>query len=157
LTGTITPLRAYLTRNPVARTLMQERLHQQQLLREVERLLPKPLDEHCLAAVREQGRLVLFVDGPVWASRMRFLAPDIARRLRGKPPAPLLEVKIRVVPARRAAPRRDKPTRARLSASTRTLLLESAQSIADPSLRSALKRLARVQSDSGPEPDRSGQ
>lgn len=152
----ITPLHAYLTRNPLAKTLMQKRLQQQQLLRAVVGLLPEPLAEHCLAAVREQGRLVLFVDGPVWANRMRFLAPAIARRLRGQH-KPVQGVKIRVVPTRRSAPRRNQPTRAQLSASTRSLLLESAQSIADPSLRSALQRLARVQSDIGPGPDRSGQ
>jgi hypothetical protein len=150
MTKDIVPLQSYLTRNSLTKTLMRKREQQLKLLRDVEQLLPDSLAGHCLAAAREQGRLVLFVDAPVWASRMRFLAPDIARQLQGKH-GQMQGVKIRVLPTRQcASPPRKRPT-ARLSSSTRLLLVQVAAGIADPSLKSALERLARIPTKADPE------
>jgi hypothetical protein len=51
------------------------------LARRIQALLPDELAAHvCGANVRDR-RLVILVDGPSWASRLRFEAPALRRRL----------------------------------------------------------------------------
>ena len=47
----------------------------------VREALPRELVDHCLGAVVNDDELVLYVDSPGWATRLRFLAPTLFTRL----------------------------------------------------------------------------
>jgi len=114
---------------------------QQRLLAAVRELLPPPLDEHCNAARLAGERLTLETQASAWATRLRFLAPQLLRRLRVRWPR-LREIRVRVRPAERPRPARRRPP-PRLPAASARLLLEAAAAIEDPDLRAALERLGR--------------
>ncbi len=47
----------------------------------VREALPRELADHCLGALVHGDELVLYVDSPGWATRLRFLAPTLFPRL----------------------------------------------------------------------------
>ena len=51
------------------------------LARRIQGLLPPELAAHVTGANVRDRRLVILVDGPAWASRLRFEAPALRRRL----------------------------------------------------------------------------
>lgn len=51
------------------------------LARRLQGLLPPELAEHITGANVRDRRLVILVDGPAWAARLRFEAPGLRRRL----------------------------------------------------------------------------
>jgi len=112
------------------------------LLHDAQRALPPTLAEHCLHAALEAGSLILTTDSPVWSSRLRFLAPELVRKLALRH-GPIASCRIRVQPASTAA--RAKPTpKYRLPEKTRQHLLDAAASIEDEGLATALRRLAKA-------------
>ena len=52
------------------------------LARRLQALLPAELASHVTGANIRAGRLVVLVDAPAWASRLRFEAPALRERLR---------------------------------------------------------------------------
>lgn len=50
---------------------------QRQILRAVHDKLTPPLDNHCLHASLDEGKLTLVTDSPAWASRLRFFCPRL--------------------------------------------------------------------------------
>ena len=51
------------------------------LARRIQALLPEDLARHVTGANVRDRRLVILVDGPAWAARLRFEAPALRRRL----------------------------------------------------------------------------
>ena len=106
-------------------------------------LLPAPLNQHCrLLAVRDDT-LVLAADSPVWASRLRFHAPQLVKQLSRLHAVKLRTVRVRVRPpeASATAP----PTRRaanRCGAAGTAAIQQAAQTVSDPELKTALLRLA---------------
>jgi hypothetical protein len=110
------------------------------LLRQIQRALPSPLDEHCLHASLQSGELTLVTDSPVWASRLRFFTPEIERSL-DRRFGPVSSCRIRIRPGAAApltAPKH------RLSSQAAQHLMDAAEGIADAALASALRRIAKA-------------
>ena len=117
-----------------------------QLRRATERIrarLGTPLGAHCEVASRRGDTLVVRTDAAAWASRLRFLAPQVLQALSGiedwsglrklqvivRPPDP----DAKPVPARRVE----------MSVQSADLLRHVAEDIQDSALREALLRLSR--------------
>jgi hypothetical protein len=117
-----------------------------ELLRDVQRVLPKPLDEHCLHAALDAGALTLTTDSPVWSSRLRFFAPELARSL-----APchgrIDSCRVRIRPRAVVAPPPGTAAKYKLSEKTTRHLLEAAAGIGDADIAAALRRLAKSGSE----------
>lgn len=107
--------------------------------------LPSPVCDHFILANINEDTLTLHTDSSAWAARLRFLTPDIlsaARQLCRLPPPQTIRIK--VVP-----PTIETTTIKRsinLSSKNAQLILETANTIADPVLRAALTRLAQSKS-----------
>jgi hypothetical protein len=110
------------------------------LLGEVQAELPPGLRPHCHAAHIESQQLVLFTDSPAWVMRLRFCSAQLLASLRTARPN-LKGVRVRVQLPQRA-PRPAQP-RASLSPQARQQLLETAATLEEGPLRTALERLGR--------------
>lgn len=121
--------------------LLAEISRAEALLRAVNRCLPPPLDTHCLHATLHEGALTLVTESPVWASRLRFFAPEISRALSADY-GRISGCRVRVRPQVVAAEHRDgRPT---LSQATVDHLLQAAAGAQDEAIAEALRRLARA-------------
>jgi hypothetical protein len=126
-------------------TQLNRQLAQHQRLTEQLRdLLPPPLNEQLLAAVLNGGRLTLLVPSPVWASRLRYLAPQLQRQLRQQ--GLLVEqLHPRIVPQQLEPRKRRQRKPPVLSQQNAKLLSQTAKTMEASPLREALLRLSRHQ------------
>jgi len=107
-------------------------------------VLDQPLTDHCQIARFEGDLLVLNVDSPVWASRLRYYIPTLLSQLKQNIPylQGLKTIKITTtppLPQPAAAPVKQR----QISESAADDIQAMADTIADPELREALRRLAR--------------
>ncbi|MCU7922769.1 MAG: DUF721 domain-containing protein [Candidatus Thiodiazotropha sp. (ex Dulcina madagascariensis)] len=115
---------------------------QKALFQRVRQYLPPPLDSQLKAAVMQEQTLSLFVSSPVWASRLRYLIPQLHRQLR-ESGLRVERLRTRILPDERAGAA--KPTlkrRLKLSRESGELLRRTAASISDRQLRDAMLRLS---------------
>lgn len=117
--------------------------HQTRVARLVREALPREIAGHCLGALIDGDELVLYVDSPGWATRLRFLAPKLIThltahgiachrsRVRVQPPG---ERVASVAPTRQTVPPSPAAVRAVSSA---------ADTAGSDTLADALRRLAR--------------
>jgi hypothetical protein len=123
-------------------TTLQARSREQSvLLQQVRRLLPSPLDRHCLAAVLQGDRLVLFTDSSAWASRLRYFSRDLVFGLQQQQ-LTVTKTAIRILVANRQKKRKQRHI-LRISQENARLLSQTADDISDPTLGAALRRLSR--------------
>ena len=124
-----------------------EKLHDLNVL--IKQYLPSPLVNHCQVANLRHGKLVLSVDSPVWATKLRFYMPELLAALRQQPRfAGLAGMDVCVAPEplpMAVAPKITLPVR-KISDSNRRMLLELATSIKDERLKAALMALASAKS-----------
>jgi hypothetical protein len=113
------------------------------VLAALRRALPADLAVHLSAAHLRDATLIVVADGPAWATRLRFLEPELKAALDARTRRVVRRVAVRVgppVPAPRApAPAASRP----LSAAARAALESGAAGVTDPKLAAALRRLAR--------------
>ena len=108
----------------------------------LQQLLPDPLKAHCrVLAVREES-LVLAADSPVWAARLRFHAPQLVKQLRHLETVKLRTIRIRVRPPERSIPAEYRKTTMQCSSNSQAALRQVAETVSDPGLKTALRRLA---------------
>jgi len=113
---------------------------QQSLLEDIRAQLPTPLDQHCLHARISGKQLIIHTDSPVWNARLRFHGPQLIRSMQHQAPQlQQLKINIYIDPAQNPVKRR----RASLSEHNAALILDVADSVADPELQAALRRLSR--------------
>ena len=125
--------------------LLGERLRRQNALRHLVReCLESPLGDPIQAAVMQEHRLTLFVPSPVWASRLRYKAPELQHLLRQRG-LPVERIDIRIIPESRPDNRSPYPRPRRLSKISSEMLRQTAQGVEDGPLREALLRLSRHQ------------
>lgn len=130
------PIGGYLELGPLRERLARER-EAQRLAERIRQGLPAQLRGHCLEARLAEGRLTLLFDSNAWATRARFLAPEILNSLQSYH---VREIGFQVrLPENRARV----STPARLSEQAARHLLAAAEQQRDPGLREALRRLAR--------------
>ena len=103
---------------------------QQALLEEVRARLPDPLGSHCLHARISGNTLILHVDSPAWASRLRFQSNALLQALREQAPG------LKKLSVRQLLPEAPRPRRTAGSPASPSPLRES---IADDELRGLLK------------------
>lgn len=111
---------------------------QQSLLKAVRSQLPAPLDQHCLHARISGKQLVIHTDSPVWNARLRFHGPQLIRAIQQQAPhLQKLKINIHIDVAQQPT----KPKRVKLSQHSALQILEVADSVDDPELQAALRRL----------------
>ncbi len=97
---------------------------------------------HTQVADLNAERLLVHVDSSAWATRLRYQLPQLLRCLNQHPSlAQLRRIDIRVAPLAQPVPSPPQP--ATLSDANAAIIDSTADSLSDPSLRTALKRLAR--------------
>ena len=134
------PLNDYLQTDRAFSALLARAQRQSALLQQIRDLLPPPLDRHCLAAVHDNNRLVLYVDSSAWASRLRFFSHDLAGKLKHREIA-AQEIVVRVLIENRRQPAAQPPA-PELSHRNALLLRQVADTIDDPDLQTALRKLS---------------
>lgn len=119
--------------------LMSQLKRNEELIKQIRQLLPTSLAAHVSAALMQNNNLVLWVTGPVWASRLRFSLftlrsqfPDIQNiRVAVLPEEPVLSIPV------------SQPKVSRLlSQKNAEHLLEVAKTISDPTIAAVLIKLA---------------
>ena len=135
---------------PVSRVFaVSERLRQ--LKKQTDRLreldhrfkqhLKTPLSEHATLATISDGCLVVHVDGPAWATRLRYKTPEILAALEeDKYFEPVRSIRIRSLSERR--PPTSTPRRRYVGVSPVSDLEAATDAIANVEVRDALLRLA---------------
>lgn len=109
---------------------------------QLRRLLEAPLRDHCQVLALHDRELVVAADSPVWAARLRFHSPQLARQLSRHLSVPVHTVRIRVRPIRgETTPARRPPVR-RGGPEGKRALLQAVQTVSDPELKTALRNLA---------------
>lgn len=100
------------------------------------------LAAHVQVADLGADRLFLQADSAAWATRLRYLAPQLLHCLQQSAGlGPLRQIEIRVAPrAETVAAVRNAPT---LSAVSAAIIAQNAATLPDPALRAAFQRLAR--------------
>ena len=128
------------SRGPLAQSLRHAR-RLQALDRAFAQLIEPSLQPHCQVANLRDGCLVVQVDAPAWATRLRFDQQRILKQLRKKGiTSQIAKLSIQVKPAvgnRQRPPRPRKPLEQR----ARQQATEQLQQVSDPELRRRLIRL----------------
>jgi len=124
----------------IARDLLSQAQDMQRLLPRVRKHLPSPLESHCRAALVKKRQLILFVDSPAWASRLRYYSRNL-RSLLLREGMRVDRVSVRVMISE--APHQHIRRRAakRLSTDNASLIRQTAEGIGDEGLSAALRRL----------------
>ncbi|HKK06091.1 MAG TPA: DciA family protein [Gammaproteobacteria bacterium] len=109
-------------------------------------LLGQPLAAHCRVANLRRGTLVIQVDSSAWAARLRYQVPGLLKTLRSRQDADgalnsLEDIQIKILPPAQV-PQNRAARQVRMSGESARLIEAVAQSTDDPSLSSALRRLA---------------
>ena len=108
--------------------------------------LPPLLAMHCRLANIRQGQLIIQADSPVWGTKLRFELIPLLSRLRQHPRfAGLSGIDYFVAPfalMKKADEAEIKAAALPLSAPIRQLLLDTANTVSNPLLRSVLERIA---------------
>jgi len=105
-------------------------------------LLPAPLNAHCRILSIRNTILVLAADSPVWAARLRFQAPQLVKQLVQHLSAKRYTIHVRVRPPETAPPSQPHKPVMRPGRQGIAALLQAAQTVSDPELKTALLRLA---------------
>ena len=132
-------VRHLLKDKPALKLLELEISAQKALLEQVHKLLPADISRHCVAAQKRGQQLILHTDSPVWATRLRYQAPQLITLLKSGHPS-LRGVKIRLN-LTRSPPRRRLPA-AQHSDIAAAIIHDCAEDTKQPELRDALERLS---------------
>lgn len=109
---------------------------------QLQRHLPASLGKHCQLANYRSNTMIIQSESAAWASKLRYLLPQLRRELSQYPVfSGLKDIHIRV--AATVTESREKPSPPRLSNQSALLLEQAAASISDPDLGKALAQLAR--------------
>ena len=111
---------------------------QKTLLADLRQCLPADLADHCAAAHIRENTLVVHTDSPAWATRLRYLAPQLVKALAGEYPA-IQSVSIRLMVEHRGATVRRAP--ANHSDQAAEIIHTSANCAKPGPVRDALRRL----------------
>ncbi|MEN8107092.1 MAG: DUF721 domain-containing protein [Pseudomonadota bacterium] len=108
----------------------------------VHELIPSPLKEHCRILSVRGETLVLAADSPVWAARLRFHAPKLAKQLAKIQTVKLRTVRVRVRPPEQLPVMAIRSSKPHLSVKSSDTLRQTARNVTDPGLKAALLKLA---------------
>ena len=123
--------------------IRQQLTQQRVILERLRTLLPPPMGEHCIGAIQKNSDLILHVDSPVWASRLRYLSTELKQQLRQER---LIVRHIRVkvaLPHQHAVNGLPKQRIKPLSSANAKIIRSMAEYLEDPALKMALLRLSK--------------
>ena len=124
--------------------LVNNNRHFQKIESHLLQALPVFLVAHAGLLAYENGILVIRVDNSNWAGKIRFYLPQLTRELKNTTYFKGLRlIKVKVSPRYAAEVKTRKAKRRFLPVNAKKSLLETAESIQDPSLKEALISLAR--------------
>lgn len=120
-------------------------LERQRLLAELDqqlsRLLPPPLDAHCKVLNLRGDCLILAVDSPLMANRLRFQTRTLLQQLAAVKSVTVRTIQLRILPPTARATRKTRKNNP-LSEANARLLRQTADALQDEGLRAALLRVA---------------
>jgi hypothetical protein len=105
-------------------------------------LLETPLNDHCQVLALRGQTLILAADSPVWAARLRFHIPRLVKQFSRLQTVPLSTIRVKVCPISRPTAPANRPAPKRRGAAGKRALLQAAETVSDPELKSALQKLA---------------
>ena len=115
---------------------------QQKLLAAVRACLPADLRAHCKAVALQRTQLTVFTQSSAWATRLRYAVGPMATELAKRDmPAPE-KIHVRVLAPLETVEIRVKSCRNGLSSESAQVLLTTANTVSDPALAAALRKLA---------------
>ncbi|SFR62941.1 DciA family protein [Thiomicrospira sp. ALE5] len=127
--------------------LIQEAQQYQALYEHVQNLLPETMRQHLSAVGIEHPYLVLIIDEALWASKIRFIAPECLARINELYPGLNLinPVKVRLSQHKKSTHDPFKPTKQpqRPDQQTAKKMLALSEQVTSAKLASALRRLSR--------------
>lgn len=136
-------VRDILASGPHAQLLAQNGLNNE-LLGLVRKHLSGPSSLHCVNAQLQHETLIVHVDSPAWATKLRFQLGSLLPTLRKAPSLDgLQQILVRVLPSAKNKPTGDTPSSARLSEESAELIRNLASAITDDTLRASWLRLAK--------------
>jgi hypothetical protein len=122
--------------------LKQALAEQEKLTRLVRESLPSPLKDQLQSAVLSNRTLSLMVTSPVWASRLRYQAPQLLRQLRQQG-LKIEQIRPRIVPAAMATRKTQRRQADAMSPDSAKALCQVADALEAGPLQEALRRLSR--------------
>lgn len=126
---------------PSIKQLLKEADADHNRLIQLRQMLPDELASHCVDVHLRNGRLVVYMNSPVWASRLRLLTPKITKEFGVRQ----LFCKVQVVqPNQTSATRSPNFNQVRHSQAAADLINSSATQHSDPEIEAILKRLANA-------------
>ena len=130
----------YLQHSDFFSSLYETYREEAKLLQLIQQQFPRDLTNHCTAVHKKGQTLTIYVDAPVWASKMRYMSGKIAKS------TAVREVKIRVSPPlpRQQPEGRVKKIPPRHSDKAAEILSDAAEYTADKDLKAVLLRLSKV-------------
>ncbi len=128
----------YLQHSDLFSSLYDTYREEAKLLQQIQQQFPRELTSHFTALHLHGQVLTLYVDAPVWASKMRYMSGKIAES------AAVREVKIRVSPPPPPQQPRENKTRPRHSDKGAEILSDAAGYTADKDLKAVLLRLSKA-------------
>lgn len=109
----------------------------------IQAAMPDELRTHWRMGRLTAGTLALFADSPVWAARLRYLAPVLIERLAGRPGGPAIQaIRVRVLVTGAVVPSVKRAGTA-ISRPVSDYLRQAADSCGDARLRTVLLNLSR--------------
>lgn len=142
------PVAKLLRTQPQLALLERAIRERQALLEQVHRILPSEMAAHCTSACLDKGAMHLLCDSPTWASRLRYMVPQLLSELRRQHPG-LANIQVRIAqkgttgPARSPSGQAHPRPRPRGSSHAAQSVEETAQNLAGDPLGQALRRLAK--------------
>ena len=136
-------VRDILAAGPHAQLLAKNGLNNE-LLGLVRKQLSGPSSLHCVNAQIQHDTLIIHVDSPAWATKLRFQLGGLLANLRKVPSLNgLQQVQVRVLPGAEKKLLGSVPSSARLSEESAELIRNLASAISDDALRASWLRLAK--------------
>lgn len=132
-------VRDLLSGSPAVMHALECQRREDGLLARVRDLLNPGARPHCLQATVSEDTLTVTVDAAVWATRLRYLAPELAQGLAS---AGITRVKIRARPSDQGKARQTTGRVARLTPAVVAHLTTSAEHMTDAGLAEVFRRLA---------------
>lgn len=125
---------------PLHAALLQKARYLQAVESKIHPLIPSPLNQHCRVANVRDGILILQTDSAVWATKARFATAELLPKILSLDLG-IEQIRIGTRPSESVM--QTATRRASLSSTTAELVNDLADSITNPPLAAALRRLAR--------------
>jgi hypothetical protein len=136
-------VRDILASGPHAQLLAQNGLNNE-LLELVRKQLSGSASLHCVNAQLQRDTLIVHVDSPAWATKLRFQLGGLLPSLRKAPSLDgLQQIQVRIQPGAENKPLGNAPSSTRLSEESAGLIRSLASAISDETLRASWLRLAK--------------